>query len=253
MSLVSGETNLTYSELYFTSDQFDSGTNNNPSYLLTHQIQDVKKIKVSSVSVPFSYYIVNANTQVFTFEEAAGGPVSFNITNGNYNSTTFPAQLKSQLEANSNGTETYTVTISASTNKLTIASTAVFEIDIASSSSITGFTTATSSATTHTADNVINLSGTSNLFLRSNLANFLQRDSIVENNNTYNNVLKQIPINANSGDIIFKEFSDTDYLEISADVSDITFSFTDDSNNTIDFNGFPFSVTIQIFKQRTVL
>ena len=252
--LVKSEKQLTYSELYFDSKNFETGSINRPNWLLTSQMQGIKKIKVGRIAIPFSYFIVNATNQVFTFEEiAGGGEVSFNLTNGNYNSTTLPALLKAGLDTNSVNGYTYTVSVVVATNKLLITSTGAFQVDIATSKFITGYTTATGSATSHTADNVLNLSGTNNLYLRSNLASFLARDSIIFNRNSHNNILSQIPMNANSGDIVYQEYESAEYLDISTDIYDIEFYLTDSDDNIIDLNGKGFSITLFTYKEVSTL
>ena len=248
------EKKLTYSELYFDSKNFETGSIDRPRWLLDSQLQGIKKVKVGRIAVPFSYYIINSVNDSFSFEEAAsGGVVTFSLTNGNYNSTTFPALLKAALDTNSVNGYTYTVSIVVATNKLLISTTSAFEIDVDTSSVITGFTVASASATSNTADKVVNLSGTNNLYLRSNLASFLARDSIIFNRSVHNNILAQIPINANSGDIVYQEYESAEYLDISTDIFDIEFYFTDADDNVIDFQGKGYSVTLFTFKEVTTL
>ena len=248
------EKKLTYSELYFDSKNFETGSIDRPRYLLDSQMQGVKKVKVGRIAVPFSFYIVNSTNDSFSFEEAAGGGiVSFSLTNGNYNSTTFPALLKAGLDANSVAGYTYTVSIVTATNKLLISTTNAFEIDVDTSSVITGFTVASASATSNTGDKVVNLSGTNNLYLRSNLASFLARDSIIFNKTVHNNILAQIPINANSGDIVYREYESAEYLDMSTDIFDIEFYMTDADDNIINFEGKGFSITLFTFKETTTL
>ena len=258
MDLELKKNTLSYSELYFSSDQRDTDTLNTPRFHLQNEIQDAKKLRVSSVVVPFTYYVVNSNTNYFEVIESTGSlVVGINITPGNYDSVTFPAQLKSQLDAESiasGNSLTYTVTISDSTKKITISATGNFSVQLENSSGITGYTSTTAGGvSTHTANNVVNLSGPRNLYLRSNLAQFLQRDSVIENNNNFNNVLKRIPTNGNSGDIIYYNFTDTSFMECTLNVSDIHFYFTDEAGTTIDFNGAEFSVEIQLYKARSVV
>ena len=241
---------LSYSELNFSSDKFIAGSINRPRFLISHEIQHVKKIKVGSVAVPFSYYIVNSINQVFTFEETAGGgPVSFNITNGNYDIVTFPAEIKSQMDTASVNGYTYTVAINAITSKLDISTAAAFEIDLATSSGITGYTIATGSANSQSSTNVVNLSGSHNLYLRSNLAgSFLQEDTIVHNNELYNNILTAVPIDVNPLQVVNKDYDNTEYLDVDTHFKEVEFYFTDESGNIIDFNGQSFNVKLQIFQ-----
>ena len=258
MDLELQKNTLSYSELYFSSDQRRAGSLNEPEYCLTNAVQDVKKIRVSNVVVPFSYYVVNSNTQYFEVIEDTGSlVVGVNITQGNYDSVTFPTELKTLLDAESiasGNSLTYTVTIDNSTKKLTISATGNFSVQLENSSEITGFTSTTAGAVAnHTGDSVVNLSGPRNLYLRSNIAQSLQRDSVIENNNNFNNVLKRIPTNGNSGDVIYYNFTDTEYMEANLDIANVKLYFTDENQRTIDFNGAEFSVELQLFKSRTVV
>ena len=248
---------LQYTEVYLHSSKYDSGNNNEPIYQLQNQVKTIKKIKVQSVVIPFTYYGVNANNNSFSITETTGTSViAITLTPGNYTSSTFPTLLKTLLEAESiasGNSLTYTVSIVAATNKLLIEATGNFLVSVANSSRVTGFVSATTSAASATSQNVVYLSGTNNLYLRSNLAMFLQRDSIIENNLTYNNVLKAVPIAANSGDIIYYQFADSEYLNIETDLSDISLYLTDDDGFRVDFNGGEWDVTLQIFKQSVFL
>ena len=246
---------LSYSELYFDSPERLTGTNDRPTFHLQQKIQAVKKIKVSSVVVPVTFYNINSTNQAFSVIETTGTlTVDVTITSGNYNSTTFSTELKTILDAESlaNGnTLTYTVSISTITGKLTISATGDFLVSLTSSSKITGFREATTTASSATGDSVINLSGPRNIYLRSNLADVLQRDSVIKDNLNFNNVLKQIPITANSGQIIAVSFPETEFFDIMTDVSDVNFYYTDSDCNVIEFNNSPWSVSVQILKDDT--
>lgn len=255
---MSQETFQTYSELYFEDQNRQRGSANQPTFDLQAQIQAVKKIRVARVSVPFTYYIINSTNNTFTVIEDTGtSTVSVTIPVGNYTTSTFESSLKALLEAESiasGNSLTYTVAKSSLTEKITISATGNFLVSLTASSYITGFIVATAGGVaTHTADNVINLTGPRNLYLRSNLADFLQRDSIIKDNLNFNNVLTQIPITVNSGDINTKDYDDTDFLNISMEVSDLTFYCTDDNDSVVDFNGSPWSVTLQVYKETSVL
>lgn len=246
-------TSLNYSELHFTSSEFDDGTVNRPEYRLVGGIIDrVRKIKVANVVVPVTYYIVNSNNNSFDFEEAAGGGVTTaTLTAGNYTSTTFMTELKTQMEAVSSNTYTYTITLSDSTKKLTISTGANFEIDVASSKTLTGFSAATTAATSQTATDILNLSGPNQLYLRSNIATRIDTKAVVKNSALFNNVLTTVPINVNTFDVVFKSYNESQYFNSDIDIQDLEFYFTDDNDNIIDFNGGIFSLTIQLFREVT--
>lgn len=242
---------LKYAELHFTSDQFNSGSINRPEYLLEGgQIQKVRKIKVANVVVPVTYYVVNSNNNTFSWEEdAGGGAITSTLTPGNYTSTTFATQLKTQMDADTNNAATYTITVSTSTNKMTISAGANFSIAVANSSKLTGFSSASSSATSHVGADIVNLAGANQLYLRSNIATRIDTQSVIKNDKIFNNVLAVVPINVNTFDFVFKSYDYTQYFDSDIDIQDLDFYFTDDSDTQIDFNGAPFSLSIQLFKE----
>ena len=239
-----------YSELFFESSRFKTGNKNRPIFDLTHQIADIKELKVSRLAVPLTYYVFNTNTDTFTVIEDTGSlTVSVTIPNGNYDASTFVSTLKTLLDAESlasGNTLTYTVTDSDITRKITVAATGGFAISVATSSALTGFSAVQTGASTYEATDVYNMVGPKNLYLRSNIANFLSRDSIVENSSTYNNVLTQFPTNGNTGDINYVSYDNTLFLKTQFDLSDIEFYFTDVDGVAVDFQGESFSVTMQI-------
>jgi hypothetical protein len=242
--------NLSYTEFHCTSDQFTDGDNNRPEFRLTHQLQKVRKIKVANAVIPVSYYNVNSNNNTFSWEESAGGGViTSTFTAGNYTSTTFATEVKTQMDADTNNTATYTVTISTATNKMTITAGANFTIYVAVSQKLTGFTTVPSASTTQIGDNVINLAGPNQLYLRSNIATRIDTNAVVKNDKIFNNVLAIVPINVNTFDVVYKSFDYTQYFESDIDIQDIEFYFTDDDDNIIDFNGAPFSLSLQMFRE----
>ena len=242
---------LSYSEMAFTSSKRTDGTNNRPEFRLEGgQIQKVRKIKAASVIIPVTYYNVNSSNNTFSFEESAGGgSVDSTLTIGNYNDTTFATELKTQMEADSVNGYTYTVTVSAATFKMTISTAANFEVDVSTSSVLTGFSTATVAATSATGDLLVNLSGPNQLYLRSNIATRISTSSVVKNDKIFNNVLATIPINVNTFEYVYKSFDTTQYFDADIDIQDLEFYFTDDDDTQIDFNGVPFSLTIQLFRE----
>jgi len=241
---------LSYSEFHVSSDKFTDGNNNRPEFRLTHQIQKVRKIKVANAVVPVSYYNVNSNNNTLVWEEiAGGGEITSTLTPGNYTSTTFATEVKTQLDADTNNAATYTVSVSAASNKMTISAGANFTISVASSSKLTGFSSASGAATSHIGADVVNLSGPNQLYLRSNIATRIDTSAVIKNDKIFNNVLAIVPINVNTFDVVYKSFDYTQYFDADIDIQDVEFYFTDDDDIEIDFNGAPFSLSIQLFRE----
>jgi hypothetical protein len=83
---------------------------------------------MGTAGVPGMYFIASNANHHIDFEEAGGGEKNAVITNGTYTATGICAEIKTRLEALSNGGLTYTVTHDAATRKFTIATTANFSL-----------------------------------------------------------------------------------------------------------------------------
>lgn len=79
------------------------------------------KWRITHVVMPNSFYNIGPNNNKIYFDEDGSTVLTATITSGMYTSGTIAAAVKTAMEAA--GAETYTVTLSSTTNKLTIAST----------------------------------------------------------------------------------------------------------------------------------
>ena len=102
------------------------------------------------------------NTTIYFTEDATNKTAS--LTPGYYTESTLPTAIKTALDTASGGFATFTVTISASTKRLTIASTQAFSLTFGTNTSASiaktlGFLpTDTGAATSQTATQIVNLS-----------------------------------------------------------------------------------------------
>ena len=130
-----------------------------------------------SLIEPGSYNVefINMQNSIYTIRSAVNDVIYFNenstnktatITAGYYTESTLPTAVKSTLDTASGGFATFTVTISASTKKMTIASTQNFSLKFATNTSPTypsaaktlGYAnTDTSAATSQVGTSIVNL------------------------------------------------------------------------------------------------
>ena len=136
-----------------------------------------------------------------------GADITVTLPEGNYDITSFPVAMKTALDAASVAPLTYTVTISATSNKITIAATGAFSIKFASNSTspdmwkILGFPyqTNTSSAASLTGTMPIRLDGDEYYVLSiDNIGNENMSSSF-----TMRGLMDIIPMHGNFGDIIY--------------------------------------------------
>jgi hypothetical protein len=125
--------NYEYAELVF--DSKDCTTTSQPGFVVTdtplfylfNSWENITKIKVLEAQIPTSYYLFNSLNNIIELVELTAGVVTntytVTIPEGNYNSTTIQTVLAAALNA-SGTANTYTVTYSNSTMKLSVSSNA---------------------------------------------------------------------------------------------------------------------------------
>lgn len=120
-----------------------------PTFRFVSPVQNIAKMKILEAEIPFSYYVVNNDSNRVTLTEASGTRTGI-LLNGNYTATTLASSLAITLTGASLGlgNRTYTVTYSEQTGRFTIDSSGSFTITIESPllQTITGLPRVISSA-----------------------------------------------------------------------------------------------------------
>lgn len=185
--------------------------------------EDEISIGIDSVIFPNLIYPIRSGRNTLVINEG-GADLIATITEGNYDSTTFPTALKTALDAA--GAETYTVTISSTTNKITISATGAFSMKFASSSTsgymwkILGFAynTNTSSAASHTGSMPCRLDGDEYYALQlENLPS-----SNISSSFSTRGIMDIIPMSGSFGDIIYYRGNEKNNLVL-AQMSDLKY------------------------------
>lgn len=162
---------------------------------------------------PNLLYPIRANRNKVVFNEGAGN-LTATIAEGYYNSSNFPTALKTALDAA--GLDTYTVTISSTTGKITIASTGNFSLDFSDTSSemwkILGFpySTIILPAASHTGTMPLRLDGDEYVCL------MLENISTDNASSSFSmrGILDIIPLNGAFGDVIYYRGNENNNLAL---------------------------------------
>jgi hypothetical protein len=197
-------------------------------------------LSVQSVSIPYSFYNVNSNTNLLSYT-VNGATSNLTITNGNYNIT----QLISFLTANMTG---FTITYNSITNKLIFThSTYNFTINSTSTClSIIGFnalSTYASTSLTLTSSNCINIQTVKRINIASNLITYNINKA---NINNYS-ILCSIPINKPPFSVI--EYSNVNHFRTNLfinNISNVKLRLLDENGTLLDLNGCHFCITLQL-------
>lgn len=120
-----------------------------------------KKVELYNVTLPNTIYNITSTNNIIYFSEGST-PLTAIITSGAYNSSTIVAAIGSAMTSASVNSYTYTTTFNSTTFLLTITSTGSFSLTFStntlnSAGYILGFTTNTSSGTSQTGNQVIQL------------------------------------------------------------------------------------------------
>lgn len=187
-----------FKQLTVSSDDFTSGSKNQPVFVFNHSIDDLDYLQVTSAIIPFTYYVFSEG---YTSMTVNGVAVSWAI--GNYTPDEWIAVVSPQLPL-------VTITFSEITNKLTFSAGSTVSVVFNSAQlawqhlgMIAG--TNTNGTTSFTTPNVATFSGPNYMYLRSSLASVFNQESLIfsQSGRTGNNVLAIIPITENRNSIIF--------------------------------------------------
>lgn len=236
---------LEHGEIIVESGLRNSGTNNRPFFSMDRILTDIKGLKLINCTIPLTYYNINNTNNKFSYEEDTGGSKELTLVNGAYTSTTLSTHLKSLLDTDSDGGDTYTVTVDTTSFKMTIASTGTFQVYVSISSCITGFSVASGSGTSHIGTDVINLTYIRHLYLHGDFGNYIGAASTITSNTVNNNVIATIPVGETLGNIVNYTYHNAEYFDCNFEQQEYELYFTDENNNLIDFNGGKWVVKFQ--------
>jgi hypothetical protein len=97
-----------------------SYNSNNFRWNFRRPLKDVVAIELVSGSIPADLYNITPDWNNFMFAEGTGAKIKVTLTPGQYTAAEVATELQSQLNGISGATNTYTVTYSATTKRLTI-------------------------------------------------------------------------------------------------------------------------------------
>lgn len=234
--------------LYINSKNRTTGTSNsNFTIRLRDTIKNVKSIMVKSVEIPVSYYATSSTKIISVTKVSDSTTYTANVASGTYDAETFAAALETAI--NGTGFTGFTIAFSEITQKYTIANAVNFLINSATTlTAELGFAgNTTTSATSWTSDNIINVSGTNHIFIMSSKLNSLRRQQYADNQTR--NIFFKLVVDEPYGAVIsYKKREDEAsinyYDRLFLDVID--FQLVDEDFNEISLNGLPWNIEFDI-------
>ena len=219
----------------------DSGSIQNSRYFV-NKIANVKAISVIDLQFFNIQYTIDSRNQKLYFND--GSARTATLTKGRYDGTTLATEVASAMNVVSSG---YSCTFSDTTLKMTISNASAFTLTLSNTTSaiwnVLGFDTGTnsSSATSHTSDNLVKLSS-KYYYITSNIVN-----STHINDDLRDNILIIFGNTQNYGSLITRPTPQI--IPASNDTIDyIKITLYDDEDNIVDCNGINFSFTLRFHR-----
>jgi hypothetical protein len=189
-------------------------------------------ISLEQCIIPNLEYPINTKNNTFQFEEGGGGGVvTATLDPGNYTGATLATQIKTQMEAVSPNTYTYTASYLSDQSKMNIQTTLPDTFKILSDNETLGFTVQSSFVSGFTGDNPIRLDGSTYYDITSNLQTLNMSTS------GRTNVLARIHNLVNYGGLnFFENQNSADSTQISGGSMDrFEIRIVDDKGQLVEF------------------
>jgi len=219
-----------------------SETSSDFSFILPSSYKNFNSFRLTSCSIPFTWYVVQNFNRLITFEEqTGGGEITFNMTNGNYTPSTLLTHLIALLNANSPNLQTYSGSYDSTNNKYTITSTGnfrfIFNSSVSYAFNLLGFNSGiTTYSLSKTSPNQVNLS-IQTIYIRSNLLGSKLAQTNIHNLQQ-SNIIACILVNVFNGQIIQYYNTFDEYIGVvGKNFNKLDIKITDYNNNIIDLNG----------------
>jgi len=202
-------------------------------------------IGLLSVIMPNTFYNINDFNNTISVTEGSN-TVSIVLSNGVYNIASLLTTLSTALTNNLTLTGTFTCTLDAITQKVVISSTVAFIINMDTLgyglATSLGFTSTQSSATTQTANNLYDISGTREVYIQVNLplaSHF---------NDDLRDIIGGVPVVQGSfGDIITKSYESSEqmiWFSSTQYINSLSISLVDGYGRPMDLNGVNWSMEL---------
>tara|TARA_R110002096_G_scaffold44757_2_gene121092 strand:- start:349 stop:1386 length:1038 start_codon:yes stop_codon:yes gene_type:complete len=227
-------------------------------------------VSLQSATIPYSFYNIRTgvnDTFIYKISDLTTGAFALStltLTNGNYTAYSLQAEIIADVNDNQTiGTLDYSFGMEYDSDKnkylYSITNTAnsnVLRIDFNYEDSIKScnvemgfeplnhFILSTTLQKNRFSQNVIDINGSIHgVYIRSNL---VSKGTLDSQNGTLSNILARLPINVQSGGIIFGDDNNHRSIVDLKYINTITIRLTDERNRILDLNGLHFQVAIQI-------
>lgn len=216
-------------------------------------LRNIKYMFIKSATIANTLYTVRAGVNdTIVVGDAVPAWSTVTLREGNYNITTFLAELKTQLDSSAIGT--FTCAYSELTMKITISCTNNFQLDysLSTAAKLMGLNSDTSLSTTATMQDTVNLTSTERLYMTSKSLSAFDNPSYIYNGSSFMNsrAILSVPIDVDHGDVIsyVPESDNSSYRSYQSGVIDeIDIAIQDDDGVNVDLNGGTWTLELIVY------
>jgi hypothetical protein len=232
--------------IYIDSKDRDVGSVSNENFVITLNdvVERVRRVRITDIQIPYSFYPININNNVLDFNDNGLTLQSVTVTPGIYTADELATELQDKMNAAMSG---FAITYDEKTLKLSWVNAATFEILASGSiSRFIGIIADSGIVTTFVGQGSIDIGGPNYLFIKSNT---LVRPKIYKpyNNAVQSNILYKVPIATGPGTVIADKNIETFFAlkyGTNQQITSIDLSLEDPDGNIPDLNSINWSCTI---------
>lgn len=227
-------------------------------------------VSLQSATIPYSFYNIRTDvndTLIYRMTDLVSGnntgDLTLTLTSGNYTAFSLQDEIQTEINTKTIGgvsfeflmeydsdKNKYLYTINNKTNSNNLRIDFKFENSIKSCNVEMGFEPLNHNIKSDTqlikrySQNVIDINGSIHgVYIRSNL---VSKGTLDSQNGTLSNILARLPINVQSGGVIFGDDNNHKSIVDLKYINTITIRLTDERNRILDLNGLHFQVAIQL-------
>ena len=191
-------------------------------------------VSVIDAEIPYSFYNITSKNNSLTIND-----IDFFIPEKNYSAFNIVDAFNQQFTIEG---IPITMSFDDNSNKFSLVSPNSFTLNSTTMMKELGMDDLPQTTTTYISNKVINLAGTSSLYIRSDNMNIQNLNSFGKTNG----VLSKMIVNQSPGNFIFYQPNVPQYFVLGNPLNFINIQLKDDNNEFVSFNGLHWSLTLSI-------
>jgi hypothetical protein len=237
---------MTIKNILINSADRNTGTSSNFSYQLLYAITNPTTIALETIQMFHTQYTIDARNNKLYWTDGASVAHTSTLTSGTYTASALASHIETVINTDDTNSDTYTVSFSTITGKITIACGSNFSLTFGTNTNnsvayVIGFAnTNKTGASTYTGENIVNL----------NTKYYTVHCNFVDNCTYQANAVSSswiVPASTSWGDlIVYSPHLAKSFKTNQTEISSIQIFVKDDKGNMADLNGVDWSANFVV-------